>query len=217
MTAEPTLNLTVDELLTTTRSVRKRLDFEKPVPRDVVMQCLDLALQAPTGSNAQGWQWVFVADPAKKKALADIYRANANPYLDLPKPERGDIRDEQIGAVMSSAKYLADNFEKAPVLMVPCLEGRPDGAPAGMSASFWGSLLPAVWSFMLALRSRGLGSAWTTLHLLGDGEKQAAELLGIPFDRYAQAGLFPIAYTVGTDFKKAKRLPAEQFSHWDSW
>ncbi|CQD05927.1 nitroreductase [Mycolicibacterium conceptionense] len=217
MTAEPALNLTVDELLTTTRSVRKRLDFSKLVSREVIMECLDLALQAPTGSNAQGWQWVFVEDPAKKKALADIYRANANPYLDQPKPERGDIRDEQIGAVMSSARYLADNFEKAPVLMVPCLEGRPDGAPAGMSASFWGSLLPAVWSFMLALRSRGLGSAWTTLHLLGEGEKQAAELLGIPFDRYSQAGLFPIAYTVGTDFKKAKRLPAEQFSHWDSW
>ncbi|CDO27898.1 nitroreductase family protein [Mycolicibacterium porcinum] len=217
MTAEPALNLTVDELLATTRSVRKRLDFEKPVSRDVIMECLDLALQAPTGSNAQGWQWVFVEDPAKKKALADIYRSNANPYLDQPKPERGDIRDQQLDAVMSSAKYLAENFEKAPVLMVPCLEGRPDGAPAGMSASFWGSLLPAVWSFMLALRSRGLGSAWTTLHLLGDGEKQAAELLGIPFDRYAQAGLFPIAYTKGTDFKKAKRLPAEQFSHWDSW
>ncbi|BBX94122.1 nitroreductase family protein [Mycolicibacterium boenickei] len=217
MTAEPALNLTVDELLTTTRSVRKRLDFEKPVSREVIMECLDLALQAPTGSNEQGWQWVFVEDPAKKRALADIYRSNANPYLDQPKPERGDIRDQQLGAVMSSAKYLADNFEKAPVLMVPCLEGRPDGAPAGMSASFWGSLLPAVWSFMLALRSRGLGSAWTTLHLLGDGEKQAAELLGIPFDRYAQAGLFPIAYTKGTEFKKAKRLPAEQFSHWDSW
>ncbi|MFV8231882.1 nitroreductase family protein [Mycolicibacterium fortuitum] len=217
MTVEPPLNLSVDELLTTTRSVRKRLDFEKPVSREVLMECLDLALQAPTGSNAQDWQWVFVEDPAKKKALADIYRSNANPYLDQPKPQRGDIRDEQIGAVMNSAKYLAENFEKAPVLLIPCLKGRPDGAPAGMSASFWGSLLPAVWSFMLALRSRGLGSAWTTLHLLGEGEKQAAELLGIPFDGYSQAGLFPVAYTVGTDFKKAKRLPAEQFSHWDSW
>lgn len=181
------------------------------------MECLDLALQAPTGSNAQGWQWVFVEDAAKKKALADIYRTNATPYLDLPKPERGDIRDEQLDAVSSSARYLNENFEKAPVLLVPCLEGRPDGAPAGLTASFWGSLLPAAWSFMLALRSRGLGSAWTTLHLLGDGEKQAAEVLGIPFDKYAQAGLFPIAYTKGTDFKKAKRLPAEQFAHWDTW
>ena len=102
-------------------------------------------------------------------------------------------------------------------MMIPCLEGRPDGAPAGMSAGFWGSLLPAVWSFMLALRSRGLGSAWTTLHLLGDGEKQAAEVLGIPFDKYSQGGLFPIAYTKGTDFRPAKRLPAEQFAHWNGW
>ena len=197
--------------------MRKRLDFDKPVSREVLLECLDIALQAPTGSNAQGWQFVFVEDPEKKKALADIYRANATPYLDLPKPERGDIRDEQIDSVMNSAKYLNENFEKAPVLLVPCLEGRPDGAPAGMSASYWGSLLPAVWSFMLALRSRGLGSAWTTLHLLGEGEKQAADVLGIPFDQYAQAGLFPIAYTKGTDFKKAKRLPAEQFAHWDTW
>jgi nitroreductase len=217
MTSSQPLNLTVDELLTTTRSVRKRLDFDKPVSREVVMECLDLALQAPTGSNAQGWQWVFVDDPDKKKALADIYRANATPYLDLPKPERGDIRDQQIDSVMSSAKFLNENFEKAPVLMIPCLEGRPDGAPAGMSASYWGSLLPAAWSFMLALRSRGLGSAWTTLHLIGDGEKQAADILGIPFDQYAQGGLWPIAYTKGTDFKKAKRLPAEELTHWNSW
>src|SRR6478735_5635750 len=217
MTSFPPLDLTVDELLTSTRSVRKRLDFEKPVPREVITECLDLALQAPTGSNAQGWQWVFVEDPAKKKALADIYRANATPYLDLPKPERGDIRDDQIDAVMNSAKYLNENFEKAPVLMIPCLEGRPDGAPAAMSASYWGSLLPAVWSFMLALRSRGLGSAYTTLHLLGEGEKQAAELLGIPYDKYSQGGLFPIAYTKGTDFRPAKRLPADQVSHWNDW
>ena len=212
-----TLNLTVDELLTTTRSVRKRLDFDKPVSREVLMECLDLALQAPTGSNSQGWQFVFVDDEEKKKALADVYRSNANPYLDLPKPERGDIRDQQIDAVMNSAKFLNENFEKAPVLMIPCLEGRPDGAPSGMSASYWGSLLPAVWSFMLALRSKGLGSAWTTLHLLGDGEKQAADILGIPFDQYAQGGLFPIAYTKGTDFKRAKRLPAERFTHWNTW
>jgi nitroreductase len=212
-----TLNLSVDELLTTTRSVRKRLDFERPVSRDVIMECLELALQAPTGSNAQGWQWVFVEDPEKKKALADIYRANATPYLDQPKPERGDIRDQQIGAVVSSAKYLNEHFEKAPVFLIPCLEGRPDDASESNTAGFWGSLLPAAWSFMLALRSRGLGSAWTTLHLPGGGEKQAAELLGIPFDKYSQGGLFPIAYTKGTDFRPAKRLPAEQLAHWDSW
>ncbi|WP_445169059.1 nitroreductase family protein [Mycolicibacterium sp. Dal123E01] len=212
-----TLDLTVDELLTSTRSVRKRLDFDRPVPREVLMECLELALQAPTGSNAQGWQFMFVTDPDKKKALADIYRANATPYLDLPKPVRGDMRDGQMDAVMDSAKYLNVNLEKAPVFLIPCLEGRPDGAPAGMQASYWGSLIPAVWSFMLALRSRGLGSAYTTLHLIGDGEKQAAEILGIPFEQYAQGGLWPIAYTQGTEFKPAKRLPAEQLTHWDTW
>lgn len=212
-----TLDLTVDELLTSTRSVRKRLDFDRPVPREVLMECLDLALQAPTGSNAQGWQFLFVEDPAKKKALADIYRANGTPYLNLPAPVRGDMRDAQMDSVLSSAKYLNENLEKAPVFLIPCLEGRPDGAPAGMQASYWGSLIPAAWSFMLALRSRGLGSAYTTLHLIGDGEKQAAELLGIPFQHYTQGGLWPIAYTKGTDFKPAKRLPAEQLTHWDSW
>lgn len=212
-----TLELTNDELLTTTRSVRKRLDFDRPVPREILMECLDIALQAPTGSNAQGWQWVFVDDPDKKKALADIYRMNATPYLSLPSPERGDIRDQQITKVQDSARYLSENFEKAPVLMVPCLEGRPDGAEAGLTASYWGSLLPAVWSFMLALRARGLGSSWTTLHLLGEGERQAAEVLGIPFEQYAQGGLFPIAYTKGTDFRKVQRLPAADLTHWNSW
>lgn len=117
-----TLNLTADEVLTTTRSVRKRLDFDKPVPRDVLMECLEIALQAPTGSNAQGWQWMFVEDPAKKQALAEIYRTAATPYLDLPKPERGDIRDQQMDAVMNSAKYLNENLEKAPVMLIPLLE-----------------------------------------------------------------------------------------------
>ena len=164
-----TLNLTADEVLTTTRSVRKRLDFDKPVPHEVLMECLDIALQAPTGSNAQGWQWLFVEDPAKKKALADIYRAMGTPYLDMAPPVRGDIRDEQVGAVVDSAKYLNLNMEKAPVMLIPLLEGRPEGADAGIQASFWGSILPAVWSFMLALRERGIGTAWTTLHLIGDG------------------------------------------------
>ncbi len=211
------LNLSADEVLTTTRSVRKRLDLEKPVPREVLIECLEIALQAPTGSNAQGWQWVFVEDAEKKKALAEIYRTAATPYLDQEKPTRGDLRDEQIGSVMSSAKYLNDHLHEVPVMLIPCLEGRPDGAPAGRSASHWASLHPAVWSFMLALRSRGLGSAWTSLHLIGDGEKRAADVLGIPFEKYSQGGLFPIAYTKGTDFRRAKRLPAEQFVHWNGW
>ena len=214
-----TLNLSVDELLTTTRSVRKRLDFDKPVPRDVLMECLELALQAPTGSNAQGWQWIFVEDAEKKKAIADIYLTNARGYLSLPSAEypEGDARGERMPKVKDSATYLAEHMHEAPVLMIPCLEGRVEKAPLGLSASFWASLFPAAWSFCLALRSRGLGTCWTTLHLLNDGEKQAAELLGIPHDRYSQGGLFPIAYTKGTDFRPAKRLPADRVTHWDTW
>lgn len=210
------LNLSVDEVLTTTRSVRKRLDFEKPVSRELLLECLELALQAPTGSNAQGWQWMFVEDPEKKKAIGDIYLANATAYLDLPKPQYADSRGERMGLVVDSAKYLAEHLHEAPVLLVPCLEGSVKLANA-MSAGFWGSLLPAVWSFNLALRSRGLGSCWTTLHLVDDGERKVAEILGIPYEDYRQAGLLPIAYTKGTDFKLAKRLPAEQVTHWDTW
>ncbi|MFV0496329.1 nitroreductase family protein [Mycobacterium sp.] len=212
------LNLTVDEVLATTRSVRKRLDFDKPVPRTVLMECLELALQAPTGSNSQGWQWVFVEDAAKKKAIADVYLANARGYLSSPAPEYGvgDIRGERMGRVRDSAMYLAEHMHQAPVLMIPCIQGREEKSPLG-GVSFWASLFPAVWSFCLALRSRGLGSCWTTLHLVGDGEREAADILGIPYDDYSQGGLFPIAYTKGTDFRPAKRLPAESLTHWDRW
>ncbi|SPM32689.1 Nitroreductase [Mycobacterium rhizamassiliense] len=211
-----TLNLSVDELLTTTRSVRKRLDFDKPVSRDVLMECLELALQAPTGSNAQGWQWVFVEDADKKKAIADIYLSHARPYLSAPKPDYADTRGERMGKVVDSAMYLAEHIHEAPVLMIPCLAGRETKSPIG-GVSFWASLFPAVWSFCLALRSRGLGSCWTTLHLLGEGERKVAEIVGIPYEKFSQGGLFPIAYTKGTDFKPAKRLPAEQLTHWNSW
>lgn len=213
-----TLDLTADEVLTTTRSVRKRLDFDKPVEREVLTECLDIALQAPTGSNMQGWQWVFVEDADKKKAIGEIYRTNFNDYRKTPPPEfaADDPRAQQRGKVVDSAQYLADNMHKAPWLLVPCIEGSVEHGQLG-GAGFWGSLLPAVWSYMLALRARGLGSAWTTLHLPADGEKKTAEILGIPYENYRQGGLFPIAYTVGTDFKKAKRLPAEQVTHWDTW
>lgn len=213
------LNLTADEVLATTRSVRKRLDFDKPVDRAVVEECLELALQAPTGSNSQGWHWIFVEDAAKKKALADIYRKNWEVYASMPGREygAGDTRGERMDKVRDSASYLAENFERAPLLMIPAIEGRLDNLPSFMTASAWGSLLPAVWSFMLALRERAMGSAWTTIHLIGDGEKEAAEILGIPYDKISQGGLFPIAYTIGTDFKPAKREPLSKVMHWDAW
>jgi nitroreductase len=213
------LNLSADEVLATTRSVRKRLDFDRPVEHDIVMECLELALQAPTGSNSQGWQWIFVEDQAKKDALAAIYRERFEMYRNMPRATyaEGDTRAERMDAVVDSAGYLSDNFEKTPIMMIPCYQGRVDPAAGSAGgAGLWGSILPAVWSMMLALRERGIGSAWTTIHLIGDGEQRAAELLGIP-DGYTQAGLFPIAYTKGTDFKPAKRLPATEVSHWDQW
>jgi nitroreductase len=210
------LGLTADEVLTTTRSVRKRLDLERPVERSVVLEALEIALQAPTGSNSQGWHWMFVEDHDTKKALGDLYRKNFEDYKKYSRvyPE-GDLRAEQRDRVRSSADYLSDNWERVPVLMIPIIEGRLDNAGVFQGASAWGSLLPAVWSFMLALRERGLGSAWTTLHL--PSEREAADLLGIPFDRYTQGGLFPIAYTIGTEFKPAKRLPMDDIVHWDRW
>ena len=214
-----TLGLSADEVLTTTRSVRKRLDLERPVEREVIEECLDIALQAPTGSNKQGWQWVFVTDPAKKKIIADYYGANYDAYAGKPVDyEEGDPRAAQRPRVLDSSTYLREIFHEVPVMMIPCITGagRLDaGTPTFGQASAWGSILPAVWSFMLALRERGLGSAWTTLHL--PNEKEVAELLGIPYDTVTQAGLFPIAYTKGTDFKLAGRLPAAELSHWDQW
>jgi nitroreductase len=214
------LNLTADEVLTTTRSVRKRLDFDKPVPKEVVLECLDIALQAPTGSNSQGWQWLIIEDPAKKKAVADVYKRNFDVYSQNPRSaqyQEGDLRYEQREKISESARHLTDNFHRCPYLLIPCITGRLDGASVFQGASAWGSLLPAVWSFMLAARERGLGSAWTTIHLIDGGEKEVAEIMGIPYDSISQAGLFPIAYTVGTDFKPAKRLPLEGVLHWDQW
>jgi nitroreductase len=214
------LNLSADEVLTSTRAVRKRLDFDKPVSKEIVEECLDIALQAPTGSNKQGWQWVFITDEAKKKALADIYKENFSEYAKIAQSnqyEEGDMRFEQKDKITESAMYLVENFHRAPVMMIPLIEGRLDGVPSVHSASAWGSLLPAVWSFMLAARERGLGTAWTTIHLQRGGEQKAAELLGIPYEKYSQAGLFPIAYTIGTDFKPAKRLPLEGVLHWNQW
>jgi nitroreductase len=213
------LNLSADDVLSTTRAVRKRLDFDRPVEREVIEECLQLALQAPTGSNSQGWQWLFVEDAAKKKALADIYSRNFAIYRNLGQSstyQPGDLRYEQKDRVLDSAEYLTENFHRAPVIMVPCITGKLDKAPAFAAASAWGSLLPAVWSFMLAARERGLGTAWTTIHLMNGGDAEAAELLNIP-DTVTQAGMFPIAYTLGTDFKPAKRLPLEPIMHWDTW
>ena len=201
-----------DLLLSTTRSVRKRLDLERPVPESVVLDCLRLAVQAPTGSNSQGWRWIVVTDADKRRELARLYSEGGRGYLESA---AGRDMDDQSRRVYSSALYLTEILDQVPVHVIPCLQGRLDNLPNVGAAGAYGSILPAAWSFMLALRSRGLGAAWTTLHLFK--EKEAAELLGIPFDQVTQVALLPVAYTVGTDFKAAERPPVEGITYWDTW
>ncbi len=221
-----TLNLSAETLLTTTRAVRQRLDFTRPVSEALIRECVEIALQAPTGGNTQGWQFLAVFDPAKRAALAELYRkgwaiykeANGSVF-DLAKKTGPGGRRDQMVRVARSADYLADNLEKAPVLMIPCIPGRTDkmAGPAGSIAlaSVHGSILPATWSYMLAARNRGLGTCWTTVHLMH--EKAAADILGIPYAEVTQCALIPTAYTLGTDFKPALRKPLEDVLRIDSW
>jgi nitroreductase len=211
------VELTSDELLTTTRVVRKRLDFSRPVEQEIIEECLTRALQAPTASNRQEWHWIFVTEPATKRALADLYRKPSAEYRSLPTPDYQptDTRAVRAPAVQSSAAFLRDHMQDAPVLLVPCHLGRVDDAPVATQAALWGSLLPAVWSLFLALRTRGLGAAWTSVHLRH--EREAAQLLDIPYESYTQGGMFPIAYTTGTQFKPAPRRPLAEVVHWEHW
>ncbi|MGY6499416.1 MAG: nitroreductase family protein [Acidimicrobiales bacterium] len=197
-----------DHLLSTTRAVRKRLDLTRPVPRSLILECLNLAIQAPTGGNTQRWRWVVVDDPEKKQALADLYRQGWKPYLEASKKAREDQGLDPETMVSESADYLADHFHEVPAMLVPCLLDRGDGA------GYWGSIVPAIWSFMLAARSRGLGTAYTTIHLAK--EDVAAEILGIP-ETVSQAALIPVAYYTGDDFKPAKRRPVDEITYWNTW
>jgi nitroreductase len=205
------LDLSADELLSTTRAVRRRLDLDRPVEREVLLECVELATQAPSGSNSQRWHWLFVDDPDKKAALADLYNRVFSVAYSPAALGNVDPAGER---VRQSAQYLADHMHEVPVMLVPLTWGVPPEQRTGQ-AGFWGSLLPAVWSFCLAARNRGLGTAWTTMHLVH--EKEASELLGIPYDRCAQGALLPVAYTKGTDFKPAPRKDPESIVHWNEW
>lgn len=212
------LPLTPDELLTTTRAVRKRLDLTRPVDRSLIEECIEIAVQSPSGSNRQGWHWVLVEDPAKKLALANLYGEVFDKYMLAPASANyadGDTRALRRDAVSASARYLREHFHEVPTLLVAYNEGRTDSQPVASQAGYWGSVIPAVWSFMLALRARGLGSAWTTMTCRREAE--VAALLGVPSDKYMQVGMFPIAYTIGTDFKPAPRLDTASVIHWDKW
>ena len=216
----PLLPLDPDELLTTTRAVRKRLDLDRPVDRTLIEDCLRVALQAPTGGNRQRWHFVVVTDAAKRRAIAALYRRGWDAYLGSPTAApnlhfEDPIREAVQRRVGDSAQYLAENLERVPVFLIPCLPGRTDGLPASAQAGAWGSILPAVWSFMLAARARGLGTAWTTLHL--GHEREAAAILEIPYHEFTQAALVPVAHVRGTDFKPAHRVPLTDVVHWETW
>lgn len=213
-----TLPLSPDELLTTTRAVRKRLDLTRPVPMDLIRECLEIALQGPSGSNAQSWHWVVVTDAGRRAAIGEIYRQEIEKYaasrhfagkLHADEPDRAAVQ-QRVG---DSAVWLGDHMGKVPVLVVPCIAtGRP--LPAGNQAGLWGSLLPAVWNYMLAARARGLGTAWTSLHLAREAE--VTEILGIP-DGVHQGALVPTAFYTGETFRPAPREPLDTVLHLDRW
>jgi nitroreductase len=198
---------TVDRLLTTTRSVRKRLDLTRPVEPEVIERCLELAIQAPSGSDRQGWHFVVITEPELRMGMAELYRRSFAQY-------RAGGRAGQTSRLQDSADYLAEHFHEVPALVLFCYEGRVEQSSPGTQAGFYGSILPAAWSFMLALRARGLGAAWTTLHLRY--EQEAAQLLGLPAT-LTQAALLPVAYFHGDDFQPARRTPAAERTSWNGW
>lgn len=210
--------MTPHELLTTTRSVRKRLDLTRPVPLELVRECLEIALQAPTGGNRQGWHWIVVTDPELRKTIGDYYGRSFRAYYESGASAGALFQDDPVRAatqrrVSESAVYLGEHLGDVPVLVIGCIEV-PGGLPQGNQAGLWGSLLPAAWSYMLAARARGLGTAWTTLHLAYESE--IAELLGIPAD-VRQGVLLPTAYYTGDTFGPARRQPLDDVLHLDRW
>ncbi|MCU1352127.1 MAG: hypothetical protein JWM05_1336 [Acidimicrobiales bacterium] len=217
----PLLNLDPDQLLSTTRAVRKRLDLSRPVEPDLLRECFEMAAQAPTGGNSQGWHFIVVTDADKRRQLGEWYAEGFDlmygdpdaAVANLPQDDPDYVATTK--RVISSARYLADHLGEVPVHVIPCIAGRTDSAPIAMQAGIWGSLLPAAWSFMLAARARGLGTCLTTLHLIH--EEKAKDLLGIP-DHIMQGGLIPVAHTLGgTDFKPGARRDLDRVVHTDGW
>jgi nitroreductase len=212
------LDLTAEELLSTTRSVRHRLDFDRPVDPAILRRCVELALQAPSGRNSQGWSFVVVTDPERRAALARLWRrglGQGDSPMSSDDQRRAYLKAGSMEKVWSGLRHLAENLHRAPALVVPCIEGRTDGLGADRQAGKWGSLLPAVWSFMLAARLHGLGTVWTTGNMAV--EREVAALLGIPYESVMQAAVIPVAHTIGTEFRAAARVPVDEVLHWDQW
>ncbi|MGI9625114.1 MAG: nitroreductase family protein [Acidimicrobiales bacterium] len=205
----------IDRLLTTTRAVRKRLDLERSVPRELVLECIRVSTQAPAGGNYQKWRWVIVDDPDKKAVVADAYQRSYAPYIEMQRNAVTDklSEDATVGKIMSSSDYLAEILAEVPVLAIPCSLGEPTDA-GQITQGWWGSVIPAVWSYMLAARARGLGTAWTTLHL--PYAEEVGEALGIP-STVTQLACIPTGYYTGDTFRPGSRRPAEDVTYWNSW
>ncbi|MYV57934.1 nitroreductase family protein [Streptomyces sp. SID3212] len=214
-----TLPSTPDELLSTTRAVRKRLDLTRPVPRALIEECVDLATQAPTGRNRQRWHFLVVTEPELRRTVADVYRRAVTTGGGQGPTER-DLRRMYVHPgsmerVSDGFRHLYENIDRVPAFVIPAVEGRTDGASVLDQSMTWGSILPAVWSFMLAARARGLGTVWTTAQ--GPLERELAGVLGAPYDEVMLAAFLPLAFTVGTDFRPAHRIPREEVLHWEGW
>jgi nitroreductase len=212
------LNLSADEVLSTTRAVRKRLDLTRPVPRRLIEECVDLATQAPTGRNRQRWHFLVVTDKTQRAAVADIYRRAVRQAQGAPLTSRDLYRMNANGSwprIAEGLDYLYDHIHQVPAIVIPAVEGRTDHATVPDQAGTWGSILPAVWSFMLAARARGLGTVWTTAQ--APLERELADVLRVPYDQVMLAALIPLAYTVGTDFRPAQRIPRDHVLHWNTW
>jgi nitroreductase len=204
-----------DRLLTTTRAVRKRLDLDRPVARDVILDCIRLASYAPNASNAQRWRWVVVTDPEVRGALGAHYRTAITPPMQALLAQRRRDDDAPGLRHSESVLHLANVFGRVPVIVAPCAEGHVEDDPTLNGASWLlGSIYQAVWSFQLALRSRGLGSTFTTAHVLFEPEVRA--LLGVP-ETHTVTCLIPVAHTIGTDFRPAPRGRVEDVTFWDKW
>jgi nitroreductase len=182
----------------------------------LIEECLEIALQAPTGGNRQIWRFLVVTDAGKRSAIAELYARAWEQYPAASKSDYppDDPRHSQIEGVLSSAQYLVEHLHEVPVHVIPCIEGRMEELSYMWTASRLGSVLPAAWSFMLAARARGLGSSWTTLHLMY--EKQAAEILGIPAT-VSQCALLPVGYLQGEDLRPAVRLPVKDVTFLNTW
>tara|TARA_Y100001936_G_scaffold54886_2_gene53685 strand:+ start:393 stop:1046 length:654 start_codon:yes stop_codon:yes gene_type:complete len=216
-----TLELSADEVLTTTRSVRRRLDLEKEVSPEILRECLNIALQAPTGSLRQDWHFVVSTDRDQCREVGTIYqevwtKMVTDDYLNASASRQGEKGDQASWLnMMGSARHLAETFPEVPAIFVPCISGRLEGADAMTQAVKWGSVIQAAWSFMLAARNRGLGTCWTTVHL--QREEDVADILGIPFASIQQVALSPVAHTIGTSFKSGRRKPSAEFVHFNGW